>query len=497
MERGLRAIIKETGSHDINQIIEKYSEDTQNQEIVDLLAKNFTVGETYFFRDRNIFECIGKEIIPDITSGYKKKSLKIWSAGCSSGEEIYSLSMYLRDSIPDIDYWDITLIGSDINKNLLNKAHTGKYTNWSFRNSQPLYDSKYFRRREDGTFEISGNIKSSVKFVFLNLKSNSYPSFENNLHSFDLILCRNVLMYFDEDSKSEVIEKFYSCLNENGWIIFSPFDINEKVNLLFERKNYNDTLIFKKEKVKPKQEKIRHIASDILFTAYENITFPLRRLNRGLPLRNQRKKESLPVKKQSRRTEPGTNIQIEKETDNKQKNKGIDEKQLTEILHKSEKHSLRGEYKKTIDDLSHLDLNKITNESLLTKYYVLFCKSLVNFGMGEVAKKICSDAVGRLRLSVELNMLTATIYRESGELENAIEFLKNALYLSPDLILADFYLAIIYKNIGNNNLSIKYFRKVINNLKNKDENHLIEYSEGMNAKELLEVSKRLSSELVY
>ena len=115
------------------------------QDLTDL-ATFLTIGETYFFRDKKLFEIMKQKIIPYIINSrrYSSRSLKIWSAGCSSGEEAYSIAILVKELIPDYENWDIKIIATDINQNSLSKARKAIYSEWSFRGVDSNFKDKYF-----------------------------------------------------------------------------------------------------------------------------------------------------------------------------------------------------------------------------------------------------------------------------------------------------------------------------------------------------------------
>ncbi len=191
---------------------------------IDILAKHLTIGETYFFRDKSLFEALKKDIFPKlITARYEDgKNIRIWSAGCCTGEEPYSLAILIDQMVSEWRKWKITLLATDLNARFLKKAEEGVYTNWSFRNTPEWIIKKYFRRIDEKHFEISPFLKKMVTFSQLNLVKNDYSQLVDNIYPMDMIFCRNVLMYFEPEVREQIIGRFSRLLSENGWLIFSP-----------------------------------------------------------------------------------------------------------------------------------------------------------------------------------------------------------------------------------------------------------------------------------
>ena len=191
------------------------------QEQLDILAKHLTIGETYFFRDKNLFQTLRQNILPELIAGCREtgKKLRIWSAGCCTGEEPYSIAILADQMMPERN---ITILATDLNTLFLRKAEQGIYTRWSFRDTPEWIIQKYFIRTDEKYFEISPYLKKMVRFSQLNLVDDIYPSVMNNTHAMDIIFCRNVLMYFESDQRAEIIGRFFRSLSEKGWLIFSP-----------------------------------------------------------------------------------------------------------------------------------------------------------------------------------------------------------------------------------------------------------------------------------
>ncbi|WP_115709387.1 CheR family methyltransferase [Legionella sainthelensi] len=210
--------------------------------LADLLA-SITVGESYFFRDKNQMILLEKILLPQLI---KKKSndftLKIWSAGCSSGEEIYTIAILLTELLPNIDTWDLCLIGTDINTSALQKAQAGIYGQWSMRSIPEKYINRYFKIN-NRSYILSPEICNLVQFKYLNLCDNSYPSIINGIFDVDLILCRNVLIYFDNELVTKIMKKLSACMTEHGYLVLGASDpiATSGTNLIF---HHNDAIYF-------------------------------------------------------------------------------------------------------------------------------------------------------------------------------------------------------------------------------------------------------------
>lgn len=213
---------------------------------IEYISTNITIGETYFFRDKRQMKILEEYILPKIIAEKRNEhnlSIRIWSAGCSSGEEIYTIAMLLKELIPDNKNWVIFLLGTDINTLQLNKAVKGTYSEWSMRSIPSYYKNKYFTY-DGNAYHLSKKIKAMAEFSYLNLNDEVYPSILNNTNAHDLIICRNVLIYFDDQSISNLMSKMSLCLVNNGFFMLGASDpINININKLVRHPEYSTLLI--------------------------------------------------------------------------------------------------------------------------------------------------------------------------------------------------------------------------------------------------------------
>ncbi|USQ14934.1 protein-glutamate O-methyltransferase CheR [Legionella lytica] len=218
-----------------NEYLDKLKHCSSSSALLADLVAAITVGESYFFRDKTQMQLLEKELLPRLIQQKKEtRALKIWSAGCSSGEEIYTIAMLLLKLIPDIERWDLQLLGTDINLAALEKAMAGIYGQWSMRSIPDVYLQNYFTK-EKRTYVLSPKVRDMVRLKYLNLSDNSYPSIINGTYQVDLILCRNVLIYFENDLVVKIMKKLSQCLAESAYLLLGASDpiIIADTNLVF------------------------------------------------------------------------------------------------------------------------------------------------------------------------------------------------------------------------------------------------------------------------
>lgn len=174
-------------------------------------------GETFFFRDHGQFDLLRLRLLPELIERRRSaKTLRLWSAGCASGEEVYSLAMLVDMLLPERDDWNIFILGSDFDETALEKARHGRYRQWSFRLMQPALIQRYFQQQGD-EWILDKRICRMVTFRAGDLIGDSIPADESG--SMDLILCRNVFIYFDAEDVSAVADKLVSALSEGGYLM--------------------------------------------------------------------------------------------------------------------------------------------------------------------------------------------------------------------------------------------------------------------------------------
>lgn len=193
----------------------------RDRKTYDDLIADLTVPETYFFRDPAHYELLRHTVLPAILAAHGHSHvLELWSAGCASGEEPYSLAMLLeQQQLGKRSH----VLGTDVSHRALGRAMEATYTRWSLRATGPVDRDRYFEG--DGTeYRLIPRIRSRVRFLQHSLSSPVYPAPHSRAGGFDLILCRNVLIYFDPQATADTAQRLARSLNEDGWLMMGPSD---------------------------------------------------------------------------------------------------------------------------------------------------------------------------------------------------------------------------------------------------------------------------------
>jgi chemotaxis protein methyltransferase CheR len=248
LERGVAAAAREFGFGDPETCVRSLLSGPLTRNQIEILAGHLTVGETYFLRETRSFEILEERILPDLirARGGAERRLRIWSAGCCTGEEPYSIAMLLDRLIPDLEEWNITILATDINPEFLRKAAEGVYGEWSFRGTPAWLRERYFRRKNNRRFEILPPLRKRVMFSYLNLADDVYPSLSNNSNAMDVIFCRNVLMYFTPAQAKKVAGNLHGSLVEGGWLVVSPTETSSVLFSRFSAVEFSGAVLYRK-----------------------------------------------------------------------------------------------------------------------------------------------------------------------------------------------------------------------------------------------------------
>jgi chemotaxis protein methyltransferase CheR len=248
LERGVGAAAPAFGAPDAESCARRLLSAPLTHREIEVLASCLTVGETYFFREKRSFEALEQHILPDLLHAreHDGRRLRLWSAGCCTGEEPYSIAMLLDRLLPDSAARNNTLLATDINPEFLRKAARGEYGEWSFRDTPAWVRERYFRPRKAGRFEIQERIRRHVQFSCLNLADDVYPSLASNTSAMDVIFCRNVLMYFTAARARAVIENLHRSLVDGGWLIVSPAETSTALFSRFTTVEFHGAIFYRK-----------------------------------------------------------------------------------------------------------------------------------------------------------------------------------------------------------------------------------------------------------
>ena len=225
--------LRELGLTTFNQYCDVLKNDNQDEAVHFINA--ITTNVTHFFRENHHFEYLKNTLIPDLirdkSSSYQPK-LRIWSAGCSSGNEPYSIAMVLKECVTNIERWDAKILATDLDSNILDVAKQGVYPLASMKTVAEARRKRWFKSGSgvnEGTVKVSKDLKDLISYKKLNLMD-SWPM----EGKFDFIFCRNVAIYFDTQTREKIIDRFADLLTDNGYLFVGHSETLFSVTSRFE-----------------------------------------------------------------------------------------------------------------------------------------------------------------------------------------------------------------------------------------------------------------------
>ena len=433
LERGIAAAVPALGASDADSCAHRLLSSPLTHREVEILASCLTVGETYFFREQRSFEVFEQHILPELlhVREHNERRLRIWSAGCCTGEEPYSIAMLLDRLIPRFNSWNISLLATDINPEFLRKAAEGEYGEWSFRSTPAWIRQQYFQPRRAGRFKIQERIRKRVTFSCLNLADDAYPSLTNNTNAMDVIFCRNVLMYFTAERAKAAVGKLHRALVDGGWLIVSPVETSSTLSARFASIDFGGAILYRKIPGAVVPHYVNHVTTPAAHPWQESLhptaqTLPV---NVELP-------GSLALSKATLAARP----------------RDTGAPQLLE------------------------------NERLSRA-----ARDFANQGRLDEANAWCRQAITADKLNPAHHYLLATIQQEQGLHDDAAQSLTRALYLDPHFVLAHFALGNLRHSQGRRREAIRHFDNALASLQARPPDEVLPESEGLTAGRLIEI----------
>lgn len=443
--RGVTMLSEKAAQNDLDRYFQKLEATETDSPLWDALIEELTVGETYFFRDENQIQILREHLLPQIIAGHKHdRRIRIWSAGCATGEESYTLSILLAELIPDLDGWRITILGTDINKAVLKKGKAARYRPWSFRQTDPIFQSRYFRPKDE-EYEVIPRIRKNVHFEYLNLKEPVYPSLLTNTNAMDLILCRNVAIYHTEDVVRHVVARFHQCLLPGGWLMMGASETSIPVFDQYAYHFFSGGTVYRKLNETAKTNERFHGRTEMINKAPEPMPTMAKpdflAMGRDVP----------PVMEDVPPIEPEATRASARNT--------LSKNPLPEEdFHGQGCELIR---QKRYEEAMDVFLRCIAENPKDAESLYQLGRVYANVGRMEEARSFCEQTIEINPLNAEVYYTLALIHQESGDNKAAMECLKRALFLDPDFALAHFSMAILAQQLNQKEKTERHRRQAI------------------------------------
>lgn len=384
------------------------------------LIAGITVGESYFFRDQAQMTFLRDTWLPALIVRRRQEgnlSLRVWSAGCSDGQELYSIALLLAGLLPDLERWNLHLLGTDLNVAALARAVHARYSEWSLRATTDAERQRHFRQEADGTWALSPTLRRLGRFAYLNLREDSFPSILSETVALDLILCRNVFIYFDPAMVKQVMAKFHASLAPGGCLLLGASDLVDSSRLNgFSLRQAEDTSYLVRE---------------------EEVSAPTPAIPPP-PRRAASRPAAPPPPAPSGGPRPET---------------PPPDPSRTGIIHLL----ARGAWGEALEETLHS--HAAGDDSALT--WQFRAKALANLGRAREALEACDASLQRDSTDRHTYFLRAMVLLEMHRLPEAEAALRRTLYLDRDFLEAHYQLALLQMRRGERQAGLKSMRNAL------------------------------------
>jgi len=458
MRKILNERLKALEMSEADAYLDIFSNDsTLSRQEWEILAPLLTVPETFFFRDKGQMALLRNWILPQLIQRHKKdRCLRLWSAGCSFGAEPYSLAILLHELLPDLHDWNILIFGSDMNAAAIRQARKGLFSVWSFRSTLPDLKEKYFH--DVGTWaQIDESFRDMVTFKTGNLVNDSFPSIASGIHDMDLIMCRNVFIYFGKKAISSVSRKFTQTLTDGGFLMTGHAELMDISLPGLNRRPFSDSLIYERGEA-PAVSHIGKVPATPKKQLAAEKKRPKHSISRPRPVAL-RKPLQKPAAKQE--AEAGKDV-----------SQLISEAKALMAIHKYQAAIEKAE------EVNRLEPGHFETLSLIASAYA---------NMGEYAKAadICRQAIEIHPFEHSAHYLLSQICEAQGDREEAMALLKKAVYLEPAFIPAYLEIAALYEMEIDATRAKKMRHSALRILEKLPQDETVEPYEGVTVSELI------------
>jgi len=448
--QNLNKRIKKSGMESVAHYYQ-YIKSHNGRDELQALISFLTIGETYFLRNVFQWNALQKYIIPQILKAKKgkQKTLSIWSAGCSTGEESYTIAIMLYESLPYIRNWDINIMATDVNQLSLNMAQKGLYSANSFRETPDYFRNKYFFPVND-KYKIDPKFKPFIKFKKFNFISTS--GYSDYYNSFDIIFCRNVLMYFSSDVSKKILQSLIQCLVQDGYLFLGHVEGPIAKNTHLKPISVFNTVVYQNKQPHPppiKNEETFHKK----YEKYKNLKTISKTADTSIKNQNHTNDSSFQAKK------------------NKSDHSTDSKKFYEKALHLYANGKIDAA-KQLIESYSLGDHQDNLNILILSGLIQINKKNI------EKATLIYHQALTDYDLTPETYMLGAMINEEKNNYDEAIKDCRNAIFLDHQFFYPHFRLGSIFNQLGDHEKMQKAFKNALNTLNSEKRERLILFCEG-------------------
>jgi len=467
------ATLKLNSPEDYYQFLDMESFDSRQE--WDRLVTLLTNNESYFFRDKQQFNLLRNELLPAIIQRNRaEKIIRICSAGCSTGQEPYSLAIILQELLPDFRQWNLSILGIDINQIALQEAQKGIYAPWSFRGVEQEIKQKYFTEI-DKQYQLNRDIKKIVKFQQINLVKNVFPRLDSELRNMDLIICRNVFIYFEAKAIAKVINKIYHTLQPLGYLITGHTELAGQDLSSFNIQAFADSIVYQRPAANSGDALVQTQTQPKIEST--NVHFPVETKKSVNPPTNS-PNQSTNLINSLEKIQQILAVTVEQ---NLSQSNIANSKTEREAIEEAKAYWQQKQYNLALEKLQ----KAIANDASNCEAYQLVAQIYADMGKYEEARDYCQQALQIDSFIIYPYYLLAQIAEETGNISEAKRILKQIIYLDRNFVAAYLDLSQIYRQEGDNQRAIKMQQAALDILKNLPPDTKISEKDNLTANQLI------------
>jgi chemotaxis protein methyltransferase CheR len=471
-------------------------DDDEFRELLNLI----TINETSFFRFPQQFDALRNAVIPELIADRpdSNRTFRVWSAGCSTGEEPYTIAMTLLDSGLESMGWRCHVMGTDVSTKALGVARAGIYKGKALQNVSEDVLSRHFRRIPEG-FQVSGNVRRLVDFGYHNLIKEPYPL--SLMGDWDIIFCRNVTIYFKVESTRRVVKNLFNSLNDGGYLFVGHSETLTSISEDFEAVEIGGVFLYRKSRSGRRTQ----VAADVQkpqytlasATASAEQTSPetvgeqgrseeraLRRLWSGeLPGGAAQGLQPAASDEEGAETVEPRSAAAPQDAEAPEEHEEPDLAELLEEARVSVQAGQHAEARASLESVLEFDRNNFDAHLLLAFSYA-------DAGDYELALKECDRALAINPLLPGARYVLGIIYQRQGDLVRAVSELKKTIYIDADFVLAQLNLGNIYRSQGNFDAACRAYQNAAESLERSPGGPWTEFMGGFDADLLARTCER-------
>ena len=482
LEWAVRQAFANSTCTNLNEYYELLQDPSRGAVELERLVNALTVSETHFFRDAGQFDALINTVLPGLIERRRfLRTLRIWSAGCASGEEPYSIAMLLRELIPDVDQWSITILGTDINTTALDRARKATYGEWAFREERARQmRARYFKPIER-QYELAPEVRRMVTFTRFNLLSDPYPDYSTNTMFLDIILCRNVTIYFPESVTRMVVGRYYQCLADGGWLIVGHSEHALGTYQQFRVHNFPDAILYQRSAEPGARQPDWQWAERARQASQANAVGPANSVGPA----NTANTTSQSALGQIKPPEPPVRMAPPAE-----RSPAPAALPIEQIVEQARQLLDAGHSEQARDLLLPVASRKSPDAAVCT----LLGQAYANLSAWPEAQEWCELAIKAERLNRQAYYLLALVHQHREHLGPAIEAMKKVIYIDPNFIIGHYNLATLYYKNGQRPQAIKSLDNARRLLAALQPEEMLPESGGVTAGRLLDVVTRVQQQ---